>query len=145
MDAFTADARLIGVPTASSGAFFQQIVANLLVASNVDGLPVGTVGDGVIEFFSNNYGGINQAGIPGATDAFDFGDQPSAQKGEGYGCMQVHNLGAKQTVWALNQWIGGNKADLGIGPSPSGGDWTFAHNADSYVLKRLRAFVKSAP
>lgn len=145
MDAFTTDVRQLGVPTASSGAFFQQTVANLLVASNVDGLPVGAVGDGVIEFFSNNYGGNNSAGIAGATDNFDFGDQPSAQKGEGYGCMQVHNLGAKQTVWAINNWIGGNRADLGIGPSPSGGDWTFAHNAESYVLKRLRVFVKPAP
>lgn len=145
MDAFTTDVHHIGVPTASRGAFFHQTVANLLVASNVDGLPTGAVGDGVIEFFSNNYSGKNEKGFSGATDAYDFGDQPAAPKGEGYGCMQVHNLGAKQTVWAINHWIVGNKADLGIGPSPSGGDWTFAHNAESYVLKRLRVFVKAGP
>lgn len=145
MDAFTTDVRHLGVPTAGSGAFFHQTVANLLVASNVEGLPVGAVGEGVIEFFSNNYAGNNQLGIAGATDTFDFGDQPAGKQGEGYGCMQVHNLGAKQTVWALNHWVVGAKADLGIGPSPSGGDWTFANNGESYVLKRLRVFVKPAP
>jgi NPCBM/NEW2 domain/PA14 domain/Bacterial Ig domain len=145
MDAFTKEVRLIGVPTVASGAFFQQTVANLLVASNVDGLPVGAVGDGVIEFWPSNYGGKNQAGIAGATDELDFGDQPAARQDDGYGSMQVHNLAARQTVWALNHWVVGNKADLGIGPSPSGGDWTFATNGDGYVLKRLRVFVKPTP
>jgi sialate O-acetylesterase len=145
MDAFTADVRQIGVPTFSSGAFFQQTVTNLLVASNVAGLPVGAVGDGVIEFWSRDYGPNNATGIPGATDVFDFCDQPSANKGDGYGSMQIHNLSAKQTVWALNHWVVDNNADLGIGPSPSGGDWAFAKNADSYVLKRLRVFVRPAP
>ncbi len=145
MDAFTKEVRLIGVPTVASGAFFQQTVTNLLVASNVDGLPVGAVGDGVIEFWSSSYSGKNQAGIPGATDELDFGDQPAARQADGYGSMQVHNLGARQTVWALNHWVAGSKADLGIGPSASGGDWTFAANGDGYVLKRLRVFVKPTP
>lgn len=143
MDAFTSNVRHIGVPTASSGAFFHQTVANLLVASNVDGLPSGVIGDGVIEFFSSNYNGKNEKKFPGATDAYDFGDEPSAKSGEGHGCMQVHNLGAKQTVWALNNWRMGNKAEIGIGPSPSGGDWTFTSTGEDYVLKRLRVFVKA--
>ncbi len=145
MDAFTTDVRLIGVPTFSSGAFFQQTVANLLVASNDEGLPTGAVGEGVIEFWPSDYGGHNEAGIPGATDALDFGDKAAAKQGDGYGSMQVHNLGAKQTVWAINHWAAGNKADLGIGPSPSGGDWSFANNGEGFVLKRLRVFVKPAP
>jgi sialate O-acetylesterase len=142
MDAFTTEVNKIGVPTFSSGAFFQQRVANLLVASNVDGLPVGAVGEGVIEFWSTNYTQANGANIPGATnEAYDFGDQPGG-KGDGYGSMQVHNLGAKQTVWAVNQWRAGNKADLGIGPSPTNGDWTQTSNGEVFVLKRLRVFVK---
>jgi len=146
MDAFTADVRLVGVPTLISGGVFQQTVANLLVASNVEGLPTGLVGMGVIEFWPNSYGGTNKSGIAGATDAFDFGDFADNQKpADGYGSMQVHNLSARQTVWALNHWVVGNKADLGIGPAANGGDWTFAANGDRYVLKRLRVFVKPAP
>ena len=145
MDAFTAEVRRIGIPTVSTGTFFQQKVGNLFVASNVDGLPVGPVGEGVIEFWPQNYAPENQAGIPGAGNTFDFGDQPSRTVGDGYGSMQVHNLGAKQTVWAVNHWVVGAKADLGIGPSPTGGDWTFAANGERYGLKRLRVFVKPAP
>jgi sialate O-acetylesterase len=38
MDAFTQDLRLIGIPTAANGAYFQRNVRNMNVTSNVSGL-----------------------------------------------------------------------------------------------------------
>jgi len=56
--------------------------------------------------------------------------------------MQVHNHDARQTIFALNHWVEGDKADIGIGNSPGEQkDWTFAGNAKSYEHKRLRVFV----
>ena len=62
--------------------------------------------------------------------------------------MQVHNLDAKQTVFAYNGWTAGENADVGIGNSPAevqamSRDWTFNRNASEYELKRLRVFVRT--
>ena len=60
----------------------------------------------------------------------------------GYGSMQVHNHDARQTLFALNHWSEGSRADLGIGNQPKDNpDWTFAANAGSYKTKRLRVLV----
>ena len=58
--------------------------------------------------------------------------------------MQVHNHEAKQTLFAVNHWKAGNKADIGIGNNPNLGqpDWTFTGNAGSYRAKRLRVLVR---
>jgi sialate O-acetylesterase len=57
--------------------------------------------------------------------------------------MQVHNSGAKQTLFAINNWKAGGRADLGIGNSPGEQrDWTFSGNAGGYVVKKLRVFVR---
>ena len=62
---------------------------------------------------------------------------------DGYGSMQVHNHDARQTLFAVNHWKQGAKADIGIGNSPSGNpDWTFTGNAGSYRTKRLRVLVR---
>ncbi len=147
MDAFTTDAAKIAVPTVASDAMFQQAVANLTVVSNVPGVANGSFATGGnIEFWPNNYAQPNTAGVPGASDAlYDFGDQPSEPK-DGYGCMQVHNSAAKQTVFAINNWKAGGAADLGMGNNPATGeranpDWTFAANGGGFVLKKLRVFV----
>jgi hypothetical protein len=143
MDAFTDDAGKIGVPTAASGARFQQNVTNMNVSSNVNGIVTGTgLTGGNIEFWPCNYGPRNSANVPNASsEAYDFGDEPAGQ-GDGHGSMQVHNHDAKQTLFALNQWRSGNRADLGIGNQPAGHpDWTFASSAGSYRSKRLRVLV----
>ena len=50
---------------------------------------------------------------------------------------------AKMTLPALNQWAGGASADVGIGNRPQDNpDWTFAANAGSYNIKRLRVLVR---
>ena len=64
--------------------------------------------------------------------------------------MQVHNHESGETVFAYNNWgaASGNPgmSDLGIGTQATGsGDWTFAHNADGYVIKRLQVLVRARP
>ena len=98
---------------------------------------------GNIEFWPNNYEQANSAGVPNASsETFDFGDSPTDPV-DGYGCMQIHNHDARQTLFAINHWREGEKADLGIGNAPTGNpDWTFAANGDNYTSKRLRVFVR---
>lgn len=144
MDAFTDSLDKIGVPTVQSGALFQQNVAHLNIYSDVKNVVTGTNLDGGnIEFWPNNYGPNNSAKVPNASStAFDFGDEPSDPT-DGYGSMQIQNHDAKQTVFALNHWREGERADLGIGnASDANLDWTFAANAGSYKAKHLRIFVR---
>ncbi|MBI1367610.1 MAG: 9-O-acetylesterase [Planctomycetes bacterium] len=142
MKAFTDDAARIGIPTFVSDATFQQKVEAMTIASNVNGIKTGSNLAGNIEFWPNNYAPPNTASVPGASnEAYDIGDQLAEPK-DGYGSMQVHNTAAKQTVFALNHWVAGAGADLGIGNSDGKTfDWTFASNAGSYPFKRLRVFV----
>lgn len=143
MNAFTDDLKKIGIPTGESGAHFQQNVERMNVVSNVKGLVTGeSLAGGNIEFWSNNYSPDNAAKVPKASaQVFDWGDAP-AEPADGYGSMQVHNHDAAQTIFAVNHWSEGEKADLGIGNNSSDNpDWTFAANANSYSVKRLRVFV----
>jgi sialate O-acetylesterase len=143
MDAFTDDAAKLGIPVTSSGAHFQQWVTDMAVASNVTGVTTGNGLEGYLEFWPHNYGQANTAEIPGASDtAFDFGDTPGNPQ-EGYGSMQIHLPGQKQTLLAYNHWSSGNQADVGIGNSPEGEpDFTFRGNAGDYPLKRLLVLVR---
>ena len=148
MDAFTDDLGKIGIPTLASEARFQRNVENMTVVSNVAGIVTGTgLAGGNIEFWPNNYGPPNTAGVADATsDLWDFGDQMDANVVDGYGSMQVHNHEAKQTVLAINNWKSGARADIGIGNSEGRTrDWTFVGNAGSYELKRLRVLVRPKP
>jgi sialate O-acetylesterase len=144
VDAFTKDLAQIGIPTPASGARFQQPLTNMTVRSNVPGI---ITGDGLvggnIEAWPNNYRPDNSAGVAGASaQVYDHGDDP-VDPVNGYGCLQVHNGGATQTVFAVNQWRSGPKADLGIGNSTGKTrDWTFTGNAGSYTFKRLRVLVR---
>jgi hypothetical protein len=145
MDAFTSEIRKIAIPTVASGAFFQQEVANLVVASNDPAVTAGTFPTGGnIEFWPNNYAAPNTAHVANASDQlYDFGDQPANPK-DGYGSMQVHNHEAKQTIFAINHWVAGQAADIGMGnsPGPVSRDWTFSGNAHGWSLKKLRIYVR---
>lgn len=147
MDAFTADIGKVGIPDTNTGAKFQMKVASMNVHSNVEGVVTGiALEGGNIEFWPNNYGPYNGASIPNATnDKYDFGDAPGDPV-DGYGCMQVHNHVAKQTIFAINKWNSGNNAEIGIGNSPTGNpDYTFTNNGASYSFKRLRVLVRQRP
>ena len=143
MDAFTKDAARIGVPTVASGASFQMPVKNLTIITNATNIAAGTgIPAGNIEFWPNNYGQNNSAGVPNASnDAYDFGDQ-MGDPVDGYGSMQVHNPAARQTLFAVNHWSNGANADIGIGNRPTDNpDWTFAGNGAAYPVRRLRVLV----
>jgi len=144
MAAFTADVKKIGLPTISSGATFQTNVVSMNVYSNVSGIVKGTgIAGGNIEFWPNNYGPANTANVPNADSIkYDFGDQMAGPP-DGHGCMQVHNHDAKQTLFAVNQWKSGSKAEIGIGNNLNGNpDWTFTGATANFRLKRLRVLVR---
>ncbi len=132
-----------GVPVKSANPKgFQQFVSNLNVHSNVSGVVTGDgIETGNIEFWYNCYDPPAQQGIAGSNTLFDFDDTKlTTGSCDGYGSMQVHNYGAKQTVWAFNAWdetdAGNNDIGIGnsTGPHP---DWTFAHNAATYTTRTL--------
>lgn len=144
MDAFTDDVTKIGIPTVSSKAMFQKKIDNLVVySSDPDLATESPIATGNIEFWPSNYGAQNEAGVTGASDkVYDFGDGPGAPQ-NGYGSMQVHNFGAKKTVFAINNWKSESGADIGIGNSTGRTrDWTFTANAATYSSKRLRVYVQ---
>lgn len=148
MDAFTDDARRIGVPH-QSGGFFQQNVTGVNVASNVVGVNTGTNLSGFnLEFWRTNYAPANSANVPNTSAStgnrnFDWGDQPTAG---GYGSMQLHNHAASQPVFSFNRW-GTNQStiDLGIGVNPTttnGIDYTFQQNGASFSVRNLQVLVR---
>lgn len=144
MDAFTDQPAQLGLPTAASGIRWQRSVSGLNVFGNVQGLTTGTgLGKGNLEFWPNNYGTESTSETPTASGrTYDFGDTP-AEPRDGYGCMQIHHPDTRQTLFAINHWSEGARADLGIGNQPSGNpDWTFASNAGNYTAKRLRVLVR---
>ncbi len=137
MNAFTADVKKIGIPTFASQATFQTNVTSLDVFTNVAGVTSGTnIATGNIEFWPDNYSVENSAGVKGASAAvYDFGDEKVLPT-DGYGSMQIHNYGAGQTLFAINHWVSGQDADLGIGNSNAQArDWTFSSNAKLLFLE----------
>lgn len=143
MEPFAKQAAKLGVPTSSADVTFRQWVEDMEVQTNVDGVKAGKGLKGYIEFWPNNYAPQNSMDVEGASnDIYDFGDTPANPR-EGYGSMQIHNPSEKQTVFAINKWWEGQKADLGIGNSPEGNpDYTFRSNAGLYQLKRLLVLVR---
>jgi hypothetical protein len=144
MDAFTDDVGKVGLPDGAGGARFQQKIASMNVHSNVEGVANGMMMDGGnLEMWPNNYAPQNGANIPGASqDKFDFGDKYTDPQ-DGYGCLQVHNYAVGHTIFAVNHWRDGGRADLGIGNNTNGNpDWTFCANAHTYAVKRLRVLVR---
>lgn len=146
MDAFTKEARLLGIPYKKSGIKHQLKVNNLTVRSNVPGiLKLDSSDGGNIEFWDSNYGMANQLGLVGAAaNKYDFDDQPSAQGSGSYGCMQVHSWKDKETLWAYNNFNGGSTCDVGIGNNKVGEhpDYTFMANGGHYEVRRLMVLVK---
>ena len=152
-DATTNDLSKLGLPF--DGSVRQQTVSNMTVQSNVAGVVNGkNIATGNIEMWNSNYNENNSANVPNASGSeFDFGDNPT--NGD-YGCFQIHNYGAGQTVMALNKWNGqasGNKSiDIGIGNNTGSGrpDYTFngddknTSNASKYETRSLYVLAEPA-
>ena len=153
-DRHTSQLAKTGVPTLGvTAAPFQQNVAHLNVASNVAGIVTGSdLAGGNIEFWGGDTSPANALGITSASDTlFDWGDTMTAG---GYGCMQVHNHAAGQTLFAINNW-GSNPSQTsatGIGSNPNAGsagqggtqasDWTFCGNAASFTKRNLYVLIR---
>ena len=138
MDAFTDDASKIALPTAKSGAVFQQYVTNMKVWSNVSTVTPGAKERGNIEFWPSNYGGAPRLGVPGATGAFDVDDTRDANGN--FGCMQIHDTAALLPLFCYNNWGGkGGNCNLGIGPNTGGGniDWTQVGSGQDWPNQRI--------
>ena len=149
MDAFTDNLFNVAIPTVERGRLFQQKVGHMNVyASANSGVVTGTdIATGNIEFWPSNYQeGTALGDIGGDGAAFDWDDK-GGSVGYGYGSMQIHNWGARQTVMAVNSFgaNNGDKVCVGIGPNNSGTgspDWTHAYNASDFVKRRLWVFVR---
>ena len=141
VDPFSQDIAKLGLPTASNQAVFQQIVKNLTVKSNVPGLSNGKFEDGNVEIWSGNYGQMNAAKIPGASNStYDFGDTKSSDRDE-YGSFQLHNYKQKQTVFAMNNFRSATP-DVGIGNNKQGNpDYTFTGASKHYSVADLLILV----
>ncbi len=142
MDPFTQNASQLGVPVKSTNATFQTIVKNLEVQSNVPGIITGKIGNGNIEFWPGNYGARCKLKLPGAdSKRYDIDDEFNSTE-PGYGSMQIHNTGARQTVFAYNKFDGGHNCDLGIGNcTGKEPDWTFSGSGRNYQEATLYVFV----
>ena len=143
MDPFTQEIAKLGLPTAAGKIFFQQIVKNLYVKSNVPGLSSGKFEDGNIEFWSGSYTQKNSANVPGASDqVFDFGDSGTSLH-DGYGSFQLHNYRLKQTVFAMNNFRA-PAPDVGIGNNRQGNpDYTFSASSKNYTVATLLILVEA--
>ena len=135
-----------GVPTLNvTSTPFQQVVANMNVASNVAGIVTGNgIATGNIEFWGGNYGTANALGLTGANaSVYDFDDTMSPGA---YGSMQIHNHGASQTIMAYNNWgsNAGDTSEVGIGNNPAAGnpDWTFSDSGSTRTVKRLYVLAR---
>lgn len=151
MDAFTQNIYQLGVPTYSSGAIFELAATRMSVVSNVLGVAQGNDMMGSLEFWPSNYSAGANSGTSGSGSVYDFDDTRTASGT--YGCMQVHNIGRVQTVFAINNWgpptTGGN-LDIGIGNQPNpenltsvNPDWTFANNGAAYLKRTLHVLVRA--
>ncbi len=162
----TTNVTKIGVPDFPSGIFYQQVVKNLEVTSNVKGVQTGNFKRGYLEFWPCNYGqgakgtiagrGPSTHQIPaedtkgaiseGNPFSYDINDAPHWVEAAGYGSMQVHNLDALQTVFAFNSFVPSNKNNpkaFGIGNAPSGEpDYTFNYDKGKYAVANLYTFIR---
>ena len=144
VDAPTTDVKALGLPSASRKTL-QAKLAHLTVRSNVPGVQAVTDAEGgVIEFCNSNYSKPCAVdGIGGDANAYDFNDT-LVGKEPGFGCMQVHNAAARQTLWAYNNFNASTPCDVGIGNNahPSNPDWTRVGNGERYAIRRLTVMVK---
>lgn len=149
MDAFAASSDDLVLSAKPGARLYSQPVAKLTVRSNVMDVRELTEADcGFVEFFNSSYNPRRKDAKRGGDEKkYDTNDTPAPQPGQiGYGCLQVHDLKAKETVLAFNRINNGKDfCDVGIGANPDKScnpDWTFAHNAGKFKARRISVWVK---
>ena len=156
-DTMTADISKIGVPTVTSGEFYQQTVKNLRVTSNAttsDGLITDpttnaqiaanstvSYNTGYLEFWPSNYAKPKSSVISqGSDSSYDINDS-NGSTSYGHGSMQVHSIDTQQTIFAVNHFNGGKQ--FGLGSKPSGDpDWTNDNSKQGYAIANIYTFAK---
>jgi hypothetical protein len=163
---FTNRADRTGVPSTTSGEFYQQNVSNMTVLSNVPGIVTGTgIATGNVEFWPSNYsqGNTRAAGTGGpvpnaSTTTYDFGDG-GAGTTSGHGSMQIHNYDVDgagagttgQTLLAYSAWGTARTSEMGIGTNPNttqAPDYTVTTNlgtSGTWTTRTLQVFVTPEP
>ena len=140
IDPFIQDLRKLALPGSKVRHNIATPIKNIGIRTNAPNLIDGDeIANGNIEFWYTNYGPKNSKGIRGANDKlFDAGDQPSADKRPGYGCMQFHTVRGDSIV-CFSNFRGRGNSDLGFGVDREGKnpDWTFSKNARRYDSAKL--------
>lgn len=148
MDAFASTSDGLVLTEATDARQVRQAVANLTVRSNSSRVKACTASaNGFLEFYSSNYSPKRLPTPTGGDEKkYDFNDtpQPGAVNGLGYGCLQLHDLASKATVFAFNHMNNAKvPCDLGIGSGTGEHpDWTFARNGGDFAARRLSVWVK---
>ena len=148
MDAFAPRSDDLVLTGKAGSRMVRQPVANLTVRSNSSRVKALTdASSGFIEFYDCNFSPRCKDTPAGGDPAkYDFNDSPQRQATLGYGCLQVHDLAAKATVFAYNRFNNPNTpCDVGIGNNPDGRgnpDWTFSSSAKDYAARRISVWVK---
>ena len=146
MDGLTNDVTKTGFPFQEQANqwHFQKNVQNMTVQSNVAGVTNGTnIQTGNVEIWNTDY-------AKGSDNAFNYADQKN--NNGSYGSFQIHNSGAQQTVFAVNNWKGAPEVGIGNCPNPYDGgyDWTFNSrlnansNLNQYESVNLYVMAKAA-
>jgi len=149
MDTLTTNLTKLGIPNVNNNnVVWQQTVKNMNVYTNVSGVTTGTgITTGNVEMWTDCYATSDGlSGIGGDNNTYDYNDTRSGGN-NCYGSFQVHNYGAKQTIFAWNRFTGGGANDVGIGNQSGGSghpDWTFEQNAGSYTNRTLYILVGSS-
>ena len=146
MDAFASKSDDLILTSKPGARRYRQPVANLTVRANTASVkPLTGSPDGFIEFYNCSYSAKKMATPAGGDDKlFDFNDTPAKSSAFGYGCLQVHDLASKKTIFSFNRHNNAKApCDVGIGTAETGNpDWTFSANAAQYKARRVSVWVK---
>ena len=150
MDAFSARSDDLVLTGKNGARRVRRPISHLTVRSNSPTVRTVTDADcGFLEFYTCNYlpkampepaGGDNMS--------YDFNDTMNEDGDRlGYGCLQVHDIVSKTTVFAINRLNNSTtQSDIGIGHCRGGGrghpDWTFAANGGQYSVRRFSVWVE---
>ena len=146
MDAFASSSDDLVLTSKPGARLYRLPLANLTVRTNTSVVkPLTNFANGFIEFYNCSYTGKRSATPAGGDDKlFDFNDTPTNTSKFGFGCLQVHDLAAKKTIFSFNRFNNARvPCDVGIGTAETGNpDWTFSSNAGTYKARRVSVWVK---
>ncbi|MDR2643239.1 MAG: hypothetical protein LBC74_10635 [Planctomycetaceae bacterium] len=137
------DPTKLGVPVMSIDRTYQQVISDVKIYSNVEGVETGEFKDGCnVEFWPGNTTKNNTINIPDANSSYDWGDGPTSAPG--YGSMQIHNYLKKQCVISFSNFRGTDHCDVGIGNNPNGHpDWTFTQSVKNFTDGQFMILVET--